>query len=153
MAMKLFLKLDDVDGGSTAVKYEKWIEISSFSWGATQSAAAGGGAGAGKLTVKTVDVNVHSGIATPGMIKLLGSGKRTNGQIVVASSQKGLVGQFKYHTIKLTGVRIESYAMGAAGTDATPTDAVSLSFLKLEIHTAIGKLTADATLDTLLKLA
>ena len=148
--MRLFLKLDVVDGGSTVKNYEKWIEISSFSWGAAQG--SGAAAGAGQLAVKTVDVNLQSGIATPGLVKLLGSGTTTNAQIVVAGSQKGVVGQFKYHTIKLAGARIVSYAMGAAGTDAFPTDTVSLSFLKLGIHTAIGKLTAEATLDPLVKL-
>ena len=146
MALKIFLKIEGIDGGSTVKPYQKWIEISSFSWGATQTTTAGGGTGTGKLTVKTVAVNMASGIATPGLIKLLDSGKATSAQIVVTSSQRGQVVQSRAHTIKLSSVQVESYAMGVGAADATPTDAVALTFLKLDIHTAIGGQTADASL-------
>ena len=33
MAVDMFLKLDGVDGESVDIKYQKWIECLSFSWG------------------------------------------------------------------------------------------------------------------------
>ncbi len=147
MAMKIFLKLVGVDGGMVAKGYEKWIEISSFSWGATQQGAVGGGgAGTGKLVVKTVDLSIPASIATPGMIKLLGTGAATVASIVTARVIKGTY--YKEHFIKLDGVRVTSYSMSGQGPDASSTDTVSLAFLKLDLQTTFGKLTSSATLAT-----
>jgi len=44
-----FLKFDGINGGSTIKGHEKWTDISSFSWGVTNSGgSSGSGAGVGK---------------------------------------------------------------------------------------------------------
>ena len=51
MAVDMILELDDIDGELKVENYEKKIDISSFSWGASNSGSAhtgGGASGGGK---------------------------------------------------------------------------------------------------------
>ena len=52
MAVDMFLKLDGIDGESTDAQHQDWIEVSSFSWGVSNSIAGSGtgGGGAGKAS-------------------------------------------------------------------------------------------------------
>ena len=45
--LNYFLKFDGIDGESTYTGHEKWTNIDSFSWGASNSSVGGRGAGAG----------------------------------------------------------------------------------------------------------
>ena len=55
MAFDAFLKLDGIDGESVPEGYEKWIEVLSFSWGASNTAgrAAAAAAGPGRSPSRT----------------------------------------------------------------------------------------------------
>ena len=45
MAFDTYIKIDTVDGEATQAKHEKWIEIYSFSWGASNPTTVGSGSG------------------------------------------------------------------------------------------------------------
>ena len=59
MAFDTYIKIATVDGEATQAKHDKWIEIYSFSWGAsnpTTVGAGGGGISAGKVSVSSFNV-------------------------------------------------------------------------------------------------
>jgi len=57
MAYDAFLKLDDVNGEVQDSQFEKWIEVFSFSWGASNSGvSATGGGGAGKVSFQDLHI-------------------------------------------------------------------------------------------------
>jgi len=63
MAVDYFLKLEGIDGESTDDKHQGWIDISSFSFGATQATSWGsgtGGGGAGKVSISDFHVTKKS---------------------------------------------------------------------------------------------
>src|SRR3982751_4148187 len=66
MPVDYFLKVEGIDGESHDSKHPGWIDIDSWSWGATQPGAhaAGGGGGAGKVAMQdfhfTMKVNKSS---------------------------------------------------------------------------------------------
>ena len=43
MAFDTYIKIDTVDGEATQANHEKWIEIYSFSWGASNPTTVGSG--------------------------------------------------------------------------------------------------------------
>jgi len=56
-AVDMFLKLDGIDGESTAQGHEQWIETDSFAFGASQGAqGSGSGQATGKTTLSEVSI-------------------------------------------------------------------------------------------------
>src|SRR5271166_6407448 len=59
MAFDTYIKIDTVDGEATQAKHEKWIEIYSFSWGASNPTTVGSGSSglsAGKASVSSFNI-------------------------------------------------------------------------------------------------
>ena len=52
MAYDSFLKIEGIKGESLDSKHKDEIEVLSFSWGATQPGAFGGGGGTGKVSAQ-----------------------------------------------------------------------------------------------------
>jgi len=70
MAIALYLKVDGVDGESKDSQHKDWIDVESFSWGATQPHALdrGGGGGAGKATFHDLQATVKIDKAYPTLL-------------------------------------------------------------------------------------
>ena len=76
MAFDAFLKLDGIAGDSTDKQYSEWIELESFSWGATQtSTRGGGGAGKGKVEFQDLHFVVNFSKASPELFKRCATGE------------------------------------------------------------------------------
>jgi len=59
MAFDTYIKIETVDGEATQAKHEKWIEIYSFSWGASNPTTIGPGSGglsAGRVSVSSFNI-------------------------------------------------------------------------------------------------
>ena len=66
----MFLQLGDVAGDVTAAPYQNWINIASWSWGATNSTtvAAGTGYSAGKAAVSALTLMKSADSGTPRLV-------------------------------------------------------------------------------------
>jgi type VI secretion system secreted protein Hcp len=133
MAVDIFLKLDGIDGESQQKGYEKWIEIHSFSWGATNSMthAHGGGGGAGKVSVHDISFTHAFDKASPALMMHCAQGKHIKSAIISARKAGGT--QQDYLTYKLTDLLVSSYQSGGQSSDV-PTEQVTLNFNKFEIR-------------------
>jgi type VI secretion system secreted protein Hcp len=126
----IFLKLDGVDGESTAKGYENQIGLYAFSYGATQSGGAAGssakgtGAGAGKVSLSPFSVVKRIDSTSPTLFRDLATGKRflTATITFVKPGGKPYL-TYKFENVVLTSDQQSGSAGGGAGTESLTMDA------------------------------
>jgi type VI secretion system secreted protein Hcp len=69
MAISIFARIGAIKGESRDAKHKDEIEVLSWAWGLSQSGGAthGGGAGAGKVSVKDLTFTHHVDKASPSL--------------------------------------------------------------------------------------
>lgn len=134
------MKLPDIDGEAVDKGHEKWIEVLSFSWGASQTGTfgAGGGGGAGKASMQDFHFVHAVDKSSPKLMLAACQGKHFPSAVVAISDASPLppVGdgtaanrQGDYLIIKLKDVLVSSVRPGAnSSTDDHALEAVSLDF-------------------------
>ena len=130
MAFDAFLKLDGIDGESVAKGYEKWIEVSSFSWGCVDipSTNTGGGAGAGKVQLSDLNFVTNFSKASPALLRACATGehiKEAQLQVRKAGDRAGA-----FYKVKFEDILVSSYQTGGS-SDAFPTESISLNYARL----------------------
>lgn len=132
-AGNMYLKLDGVQGESRDHKHKGDIQISSFSFGASNAGtqAHGSGGGAGKVSFSSFTITRHLDKTSP--LLQLGnlSGKHYKEADIFFARKAGGTQQ-DYLEIKLTDVLISSYQTGGSGGGGTPTEKIVLDGIKGE---------------------
>jgi type VI secretion system secreted protein Hcp len=134
MAFDAFLKIDGIEGDSTASKHKGEIEVLSFSWNIrqpTSTGGTGGGGSAGKAVPSDFSIVKHVDKASPVLMVAVCSGQHFQDALFTVEARGGKGGE-AFLKIKLSDVLISSYQTGGGGNDV-PTDQVSLNFAKVEI--------------------
>jgi len=130
-ASDFVMKIDGVEGESEQKGYEKQIEISSFSWGITQSGtfAAGGGGGAGKASFQDLHCTSGVGKHSVKLAELCATGAHIPKAVLTVRKAGGT--QEVAYTVTMEDLLISSYQSGgSAGSDLLPVDQFSLNFAK-----------------------
>jgi type VI secretion system secreted protein Hcp len=130
----IFLKLDGITGESQAAGFAGYIELISFSFGATNSAATTSrstGAGSGRAKPLEISVTKYIDKSSPILMLRTAQGKLiSTGQVQVAAQGDRLV----YLKVELTDVLVSSYRIdtdtGSGG--GLPTESFALSFDKIQ---------------------
>lgn len=137
MAFDTFLDLKDIPGESTALGFEKKIEIFSFSWGASSPVTIGSGTGgvsASKVSISSFNVMKKTDIASTALFKNCCLGKHIDTMKVSMRKQTG-AGQEAFLIYSFSEVFVESIQWsGSSGGDDTPTESVSFAFGKVQIE-------------------
>lgn len=146
MATDYFLKLDDVKGESNDSKHKGEIDITSFSWGETQSGSPlGGGHGTAKVTVQDLHFTHYIDKASPDLFKICATGKHIPNGVLVA--RKAGDKPLEYLKIEMKDVMVTSIQVGGhGGGDSIPQEQVSLSFASVKMTYTPQK--ADGSGDT-----
>jgi type VI secretion system secreted protein Hcp len=146
MAVDYFLQIAGVEGESTDARHKGWIDVESWSWGATLPAAPGpgGGGAAGKVQVQDLHFVSRVSKASPKLFLACAGGQHFKeaklvGRKAGKSQQEFLIWTFS--DLLVTGYQTG----GAEGGEVLPTDQVSLSFAKLKVEYRAQK--ADGSLD------
>ena len=139
MAFDTYISIDTVDGEATQAKHEKWIEIYSFSWGASNPTTVGsGGTGisAGKVSVSSFNVMKKTEASSAKLFASCCNGTHFADATVEMSKATGESGeQAVFLKYVFTDVMVESIQWsGSTGGDDTPTESVSLAFAKVAIE-------------------
>jgi len=137
MAYDAFLKLDGIDGEVAAKGFEKWIEVFSFSWGATQVGTnATGGSGAGKVSMQDIHFTSSQSTASPLLFLKCCTGEHIpTGMLTLRKAGGDANGGGVFLQVKLEEVFVSSYSDGGAEQgDDRPQDEVSLNFAKIEMQ-------------------
>ncbi|QEH33819.1 hypothetical protein OJF2_23490 [Aquisphaera giovannonii] len=137
MAFDTYLKIATVDGEATQSNHEKWIEIYSFSWGASNPTTVGSGATgltAGKVSVSSFNVMKKTEASSAKLFAACCNGSHFADATVEMSKATGDGGQQVFLKYVFTDVMIESIQWsGSTGGDDSPTESLSLAFAKVAI--------------------
>jgi len=135
MASDFLLEIDGIKGESQDSKHEGTIEISSFSWGASNagSMASGSGGGAGKVSYQDIHFTTTVNKSSP-LLALHCS----NGQHIKKATlfvRKAGKDQHDYYVIKMEDLLVSSFQSGGSeGSSSLPTDQFSLNFPKIKFE-------------------
>jgi type VI secretion system secreted protein Hcp len=132
-AVDYFLKVDGIQGESKADKHKDEMDIESFSWGATQSGtfAAGGGGGAGKVSMQDFHFTMYNNKASPKLMLACAQGDHIKSGILTC--RKAGKDQQEFLKITMSDVLVSSFQTGGSSSgDSLPTDQCSLNFAKIE---------------------
>jgi type VI secretion system secreted protein Hcp len=132
MAVDYFLKLDGIQGESVDDKHQGWIQVSSFSWGASQvsSVAATGGSGAGKADLTDFNITKYLDKATTPLFKslVLGTHIKTGNFEAVKSGAGGKP------FLKVDFQELFVTTQHNVATTEIPTESVSFSYNQIKIE-------------------
>lgn len=137
MAMDAYLWIDGVKGEATADGLKDYMEIMSYSFGASNPASIGtgsGGAGTGKASLSSFNVMKFSEAGSAELFQRSCEGKHFPKAKVVLRKATGEGGQSPYLEYEFEEVYIDSIQWsGSSGGDDRPTESLSFSFAKLTI--------------------
>ena len=75
MPTNVFLKLDDLKGGSRDKNHKDQIDVLAWSWGMSQGMSSGIGSSRKKVNVEDLSITKYIDKASPGLIRAVCSGK------------------------------------------------------------------------------
>jgi type VI secretion system secreted protein Hcp len=127
-----FLKIAEIKGESRSKNHEDEIELTSWSWGETQSVfPSESRKSGGSVSMRDLQFTAKTSAASAQFLLHCASAKRFKSAILTcAHDYKG--GQHTYLTITLSNVVIGSYDIEGSHTDDQPVDRVTLKFTKIE---------------------
>jgi type VI secretion system secreted protein Hcp len=128
-----FLELDGIEGESQDSKYEKKIELQSFSWGASNhsSFATGTGGGVAKGHIHDISVSMYTSRASLRLMERAVNGQHIKkGKITLCK----LHGENKigYFELDLEHVVVTSFQIAASGDGHLPMESANLHFVKVK---------------------
>jgi type VI secretion system secreted protein Hcp len=137
MAFDAFLKVDGVPGESTDDKHKDWIEVLSFSFGATQpasgSASTAGGASAERVNIQDFSIVKALDKASPKLFEACCKGQHIK-EVTVELCRAG-GDKVKYMEYKMEEVIVSSVSPGGSshGSETLPQEQVSFNFGKFKL--------------------
>ena len=135
MAFDAFLKIGspDVPGESTDDKHKDWIEVLSYSWGASQSvsrsASTAGGASHERADFQDFSIVKTLDKASPKIALACADGTAIKSVVVELCRSGG--NKLKYMEYKLSNAIISSVSVGGGG-GGEPTESTTFNYGKIE---------------------
>lgn len=135
MAVDMFLKLDKVEGESQDDSHKGEIDILSWTWGAAQSGTGhlGGGAGAGKVEIRDLDITKYTDRASPVLFYLCACGEHIPSATLTVRKSGGKK-PLEYLKITLEKVFVSSITVSGASSMDRIQESVSLNFAKVKLE-------------------
>ncbi len=126
MAVDYFLKLATVDGESVAQNHTAEIQVTSWSWGGSQTStvSATTGSGAGKVSLSDLNLTIEFDKSSPKLLQGLTKGQHF--ATALLSAVKAGAGNSNYFTLALTEAFIASLQYSASGE--VPMVSLSLTY-------------------------
>jgi type VI secretion system secreted protein Hcp len=146
MPADYLLEIDGIKGESHDSKHKDTIEVSSFSWGATNagSFSAGAGGGAGKVHFNDIQFTTSVNKSSPLLMKACATGQHIKKAVLFVRKAGG--DQHDYYKLTLEDLMVSSYMSGGhEGGNSLPTDQFSLNFAKIDFQYCPQK--ADGSLE------
>ena len=139
------MKIEGIEGESQDAKHKASIDLQSWNWGAMNSGSfhAGGGGGAGKVSMQDFHFTMLINKATPKLVMACASGEHL--KKATLTCRKAGKEQQEYLKVTFSDLLVSSYQTGGAEGNPIPHESVSLHFAKIEFEYKPQK--ADGTLD------
>ncbi len=133
MAVDMFLKLGDIKGESLDDKHKDEIEILSFSFGISQTLAAGGGGAGGKVSMQDFRVVKNVDTASPDLFDATCSGKHIPDGVFTVR-RAGHKESLDFYKVSFENVFVTSVGPGGNASDGSPMEQVSLNFASVKVE-------------------
>ncbi len=135
MASDFLLELEGIKGESRDDKHAGALELSSFSWGLSQTGVRGGpgGGGAGKASFQDFHFTKRCDKSSPDLFIRCASGEHIK-KAVFFGRKSGGDDNFEYLKITLEDCLVSSYQIGGSAGSDVPTDQFSLNYTKVEFE-------------------
>jgi len=135
MATDMYLQLDGVSGESTRQNFVGWIELNSFSFGASNPVSIGTGstgAGAGKVSLSSFNVMKQTDASSPVLFQKCCMGQHF-AKAQVALNKAGGTSPVKFLVYDFTELYTESVQWSGGGGEDTPAEAISFAFASVNV--------------------
>ena len=132
MASDIFAKIGDIKGESLDAKHKDEVEVTSWSWGLTQtgSMSHGSGGGTGKASFHDFNFTHYVDKASPVLMKACATGEHIKeGTITVRKAGKG---QQEFLIIKMADIIVTGVTPGGSGEEIS--EAVALQCSKVDLE-------------------
>lgn len=133
MPFDAFLKIDGMPGESTDDKHKDWIEVLSYSWGASQLASAtassAGGATAERANFQDFSIVKTLDKASPKLALACADGTHIK-EVTIELCRAG-GDKVKYMEYKMSNCIISSVSVGGGG-GGEPTESLTFNYGKIE---------------------
>jgi type VI secretion system secreted protein Hcp len=128
-----FLELQDIEGESQDPKYEKKIELQSFSWGASNNSsfASGTGSGIGKGQVHDISCSKFTDRSSLRLMERAVNGKPIDSGKLTLLKQSGDT-KIAYFELDLTNVVVTSFHVAAGSDGQLPMESLTLHFVEVK---------------------
>ena len=135
MAVEIFLTIDGITGESQKSGAEGWIEIFSFSNGASNpsSVAFGTGSGAGKVDISSISLQKQLDIASPYLFENCCNGTHASTGSMIVREATGSTTTQIYYQYDMQEVFIDSISWGGAAGGGKPSESLSVSCKVLSV--------------------
>lgn len=128
MSVDMFLRIKGVEGESVDKVHAKEIDISSWSWGMSQSGTThvARGGGAGKVSVQDVTITKLVDKATPNLIKACCNGKHFEEAVITV--RKAGENPLEYIILTMKDVLVTNVSEGGSGGEDRLSESITLNF-------------------------
>jgi|SRR6266571_4270015 len=133
MAVDMFLKLAGIKGESLDHKHKDEIEVLSFSFGISQTHAAGGGGAAGKVQFQDFRIVKNLDTASPDFFDFTCSGRHIQNGVFTVGRSHGGKDTIDYYKISFEDVLISSVSP-AGNMGDVPMEQVSFNFASVKVE-------------------
>jgi type VI secretion system secreted protein Hcp len=133
MAVDMFLDIPGVEGESVDKTYAKKIDVLNFQWGLSQSGSfhLGTGGGAGKVSVRDIQIEKMVDNASANLMFHCASGKHLSSARLIVRKAAG-DSPVDYFIIEMTNVLVAGLeTLGVKGNDI-PRESVTLNFAQVK---------------------
>jgi type VI secretion system secreted protein Hcp len=130
-AVDYFLKIEGIEGESTAAGYEGQLEIISFSWGVERARDTNA------PTLADLKIVAKVNKATPKLMLACATGQHIPEAKLTCRKAGGSAGGGGYYKITFSDLVVSSYQTGGSGSssgDVVPTDQFSLNFSQIKVE-------------------
>jgi type VI secretion system secreted protein Hcp len=134
MASDMLLQIEGIEGETQIEGKTGWIDVMSYSLGASNpsSVSTGAGSGAGRVDISSLNLQKVIDKTTPILFLKCCSGKHfAKAQLVVREAGDKPV---EYLIMKMEQVFVDSVSWGGANGGGKPTESLTLSFAKIELE-------------------
>jgi type VI secretion system secreted protein Hcp len=133
-AVDYFLKIDGIQGESTDAKHKNEIELTSFSWGATNTSQVSTGHGAGRVTFQDFEFSKLFDKASPQIfLKCVTGSHITSVTLSARKSSNSEVANPDFLKIVFSNVLISFYKEQEPNRDQFTSESVGALFAKMSL--------------------
>ena len=132
MPANVFLKLDDLKGGSRDKNHKDQIDVLAWSWGLSQGISSGIGSSRKKVNVEDLSITKYIDKASPGLIRAVCSGKVfKEALLTLSNSGEKLI---DYYKVTFNDLVIFSVTAGGNAGEDQPTENITLKYAKFKVE-------------------